>query len=131
MPHCSIEYSANLERQTDLGQLCDRIADALIATGLFPLGGLRVRTVAAEAWVVADDRPENAFADIVLRVGAGRTEAQLRHAGEAVMHAARSHFAPLLAHPHFALSLEIREIGALNWKDNSIHERLRASDGNA
>ena len=36
------------------------------------------------------------------------------------------YLAPLFETPHFALSLEIREIDpALSWKKNAIHPRLR------
>ncbi|TGU68353.1 5-carboxymethyl-2-hydroxymuconate isomerase, partial [Mesorhizobium sp. M1C.F.Ca.ET.144.01.1.1] len=36
------------------------------------------------------------------------------------------HLSSLFATPHFALSLEIREIDAeLSWKKNAIHPRLR------
>jgi 5-carboxymethyl-2-hydroxymuconate isomerase len=46
--------------------------------------------------------------------------------GEAVLDAARIHFAARLGAPHFALSLDIVENDpALSWKLNSIHPRLR------
>jgi uncharacterized cysteine cluster protein YcgN (CxxCxxCC family) len=45
---------------------------------------------------------------------------------KALMRAAEAHFAPQLATPHFALSLEVQEISApFSWKTNAIHPRLR------
>ena len=74
----------------------------------------------------ADGHPENGFADLVLRMGAGRTLADKKRAGEAILQVARAHFSPLLDRPHFALSLEIVEIDPdLSWKVNSIHDRLK------
>ena len=45
---------------------------------------------------------------------------------EAVFAAVSEYLAGLFETPHFALSLEIREIDpALSWKKNAIHPRLR------
>ncbi len=126
MPHLTIEYSANLDGIADMAGLCARLHGVMMDSGLVELGALRVRARACAHYAVADQVAENAFADMVLRMGRGRSEAQLRDLGAALMQAAEAHFADLLARPHFALSLEIQEIGALSWKTNAIHPRLRA-----
>jgi 5-carboxymethyl-2-hydroxymuconate isomerase len=127
MPHLTIQYSANLLGRTDMQALCELLSRALASTGLFPLGGIRVRAFSSPDYVVADGLPENAFADLVLRIGAGRSQEEKQATGKTLMAAAEKHFAPLLASPHFALSLEIAEISsALSWKSNSIHHRLAA-----
>lgn len=98
----------------------------MIETGIFPEGGIRVRAFAADYYSIADNHPDNAFADMVLRIGIGRTMDEKSNAGEAIMAVARHSFNGLLDEPHFALSLEIVEIGkALSWKANSIHPRLK------
>ena len=126
MPHCTLEYSANLEAKTDLPALCADISAAILSTGLFELGAVRVRALRCAAYAIADSHPENAFLDMSFRIGRGRTMADKRRAGEAIFAAASQRLAPLLAAPHFALSLEIREIDAeLSWKANAIHPRLR------
>lgn len=128
MPHVHIEYSANLDAAVDFDAFCRLILKTAMATGLFELGALRVRAFRADACAVADELPENAFIDISLRIGVGRSAEEKKAAGEAIFAAASDFTAGLLAKPHFALSLEIREIDpALSWKKNSIHPRLRAS----
>ena len=127
MPHLTIEYSANLDGKSDMAALCRSLHAAMLASGLFELGAIRVRAVRCPDYAVADLLPENAFADLRLRIGAGRALADKTRAGEMIFAAAVSHFAPLFETPHFALTLDISELDpALSWKKNAIHPRLRA-----
>jgi len=124
MPHLTIDYSQNTV--SDFDALCVLLHGVLLQSGLFELGALRVRARACPQYAVADRLPENAFADMILRIGKGRSDAEKQAVGAALMQAAEAHFAPLLARPHFALSLEVQEISApLSWKTNAIHPRLR------
>jgi 5-carboxymethyl-2-hydroxymuconate isomerase len=116
MPHLTVEYSANLDGQSDMGALCKSLQATMMASGLFELGAVRVRARPCPHYAIADMLPENAFADLILRIGTGRSE----------MRTAEAHFAPLLAHPHFALTLEVQEISpTFSWRTNAIHPRLR------
>lgn len=75
---------------------------------------------------MADRLPQNGFIDMNLRIGKGRGAEDRKRAGEMIFAAATDHLARLFETPHFALSLEIREIDAeLSWKKNAIHPRLR------
>jgi 5-carboxymethyl-2-hydroxymuconate isomerase len=126
VPHLHIEYSANLNGRMNMNQFCKTIHEAVFSTGLFELGAIRVRAFCAEHYAITDMNPANAFIDLTFRVGGGRSQDQLKAAGEAIFKAASDHLASLFATPHFALSLEIREIDAsLSWKKNAMHARLR------
>jgi 5-carboxymethyl-2-hydroxymuconate isomerase len=126
MPHFTVEYSRNLDSEVDMAAFCEAIRKAMLDTRLFELGAIRVRAFRAEAYAIADALPQNGFVDMSLRIGVGRSEEDKRGAGELIFAAASAFFAAQLATPHFALSLEIREIDpALSWKRNSIHPRLR------
>lgn len=126
MPHFTIEYSANLDGAVDMQALCDTVLETALATGLFEIGALRVRAVRCEAYAIADRLPENAFVDMSLRMGTGRPAEARKQAGEAIFEAASRFFEAQLSRPHFALSLEIREIDPdLSWRRNAIHPRLR------
>ena len=95
-------------------------------SGLFEVGAVRVRALRADHYAIADRLPENGFVDLNLRIGKGRSAEEKKRTGEALFAAATTALAPLLETPHFALSLEIREIDAeLSWKKNAIHPRLR------
>lgn len=127
MPHCQIEYSANLHGRVDVAALCDRLLATILETGLFEVGAVRVRAFRADAHAIADRHADNGFIDISFRIGTGRSAEEKQRAGEAIFAAATDQLSPLFATPHFALSLEIREIDpVLSWKKNAIHPRLRA-----
>lgn len=130
MPHLSFEYSAGLEARADLPALAARLRDAMVATGLFPLGGVRVRGHRADVAVVADGGPHD-FLDIAVRLGAGRSPEAKRAAAEAIYAAAEAHLRPALGAAPFALSLELREIdpelSIKRW--NTVHEAVSGGRG--
>lgn len=126
MPHLSIEHSANLASLSDLTALCERLRDVMLETGVFPHGGIRVRCLSCTHVAIADGHPNNAFAAMVIRMGAGRSDEAKQQAGAAIMQAAEAHFAPLLDDGYFMLSLDIVENNpALSWKTNTVHARLK------
>lgn len=126
MPHFTAEYSANLDSTVNMAAFCESIRAAMLETGLFELGAIRVRALRANAYSIADALPQNAFVDMSLRIGTGRSSEDKQRAGALIFAAASAYFAEQLATAHFALSLEIREIDpALSWKANAMHPRLR------
>jgi 5-carboxymethyl-2-hydroxymuconate isomerase len=127
MPHLHMEYSAGLTARADIADLCKVAHGAMVQAGIFPLAGIRVRAFQADHAVVADGLAENDFCALTLSVGAGRTKADLAAAGALIFTAIQTALAGPLSTPHFALSLEIREIDpGLSWKDTPIHARLSA-----
>lgn len=126
MPHLTLEYSDNLDGRVDVPGLCRELDDAIAALPFFERGAIRVRAIACRSYAVADMLPENAFVDMQFRIGEGRSESDKKAAGEALFATANRILGSLLDEPHFALSLEIREIDpVLSWKKNSMHSRLR------
>lgn len=125
MPHLVLQHSTHFS-QEQMQRACDALHDTMVQAAIFPLGGIRVRAIACDAFAIADRRPENSFVDMVLRMGKGRTADQKKAVGQRMMMAAEEFFAMHLARRHFALSLEIIEIDeSQSWKTNSIHDRLK------
>jgi 5-carboxymethyl-2-hydroxymuconate isomerase len=126
MPHLTVEYSCNLENQSDMGALCRALHATMLASGLFELGAVRVRARPCPHVAVADLLAENSFADMILRIGTGRSDDEKKTVGMALMRTVEAHFAPQLAQPHIALTLEVQEISpTFSWRTNAIHPRLR------
>ncbi|MCB8836279.1 5-carboxymethyl-2-hydroxymuconate Delta-isomerase [Aurantimonas sp. VKM B-3413] len=126
MPHLILEHSANLSAKADLTALCHVLKTAVLETGLFETGAVRVRAISCETYAIADELPDNAFLDMSFRIGVGRSDDEKKRAGKTIFAAAQRHLEPLFDTPHFALSLEIREIDpVLSWKKNAMHARLR------
>jgi 5-carboxymethyl-2-hydroxymuconate isomerase len=130
MPHFTMDYSSNLDGKVDFDALCRVVHAEILKTGLFETGAVRVRAIRCDAYAIADLLTENAFIDMSFRIGEGRSENDKRRTGEAIFNAVTQHLDPLFQTPHFALTLEIREIDpALSWKKNAIHPRLRKTSG--
>ncbi|MEM8750746.1 MAG: 5-carboxymethyl-2-hydroxymuconate Delta-isomerase [Pseudomonadota bacterium] len=126
MPHFIVEYSSNLEGHHDLRALSDLIAKTAIDTGVFPLGGIRVRLYPSEIYTIADGHPENGFVSILVRMGAGRTEEVKKAAGQAVFDAVAGFFSHALEGGYFMLSLDVQENeAAFSFKKNGVHGRLK------
>ena len=127
MPHFTIEYSANLEPRVDMATVVEVVRRAAVETGIFPLGGIRVRAVRCEHYAIADGDPSFGFLDMVLRLGEGRDLATRQKAGEYIFKALSAHLDPMFAGSRFALSFDM-QINDKNtsWKRNNIHEALKA-----
>ena len=126
MPHVTIEYSSNAIDRSEIVSFCRAVKQAMMASDLFELGAVRVRAVAFDSFAIADENPENAFIDVSVRIGLGRSEAEKKKLGESLFASMSELLLQRFETPYFALSLEIREIDpALSWKKNTMHARLR------
>ena len=126
MPHITAEYSANLDADIDPARLVAALHEAALATGVFPLGGLRTRAVRREIFMVADGDPDNAFVAVTARIGAGRDAPTRQRVGEALMAALERETATAFAKRGLGLTVEVAEtdpVGAL--KLNNLHRRMK------
>ena len=127
MPHFTIEYSANLETRVDMGKVCEVVRKAALETGIFPIGGTRVRAIRCEHYAIADGNPHLGFLAMVLRLGEGRDLATRKKAGEHVFRALSDHLDPVFAASKFALSFDMQiNDKETSWKRNNIHEAPKA-----
>ena len=129
MAHLSFEYSANLEADLDLQAYCDHLRDAMRDSGVFPLGGIRVRGTRVDVGTVASGEDAIGFIDMTLRMGMGRDEDARAAVKEAVYAAAEAWLKPQIGNRPFALSLEVMEIEARfsEKRFNTIHKFLTES----
>jgi 5-carboxymethyl-2-hydroxymuconate isomerase len=127
MPHLIVEYSANLDAAIDLRHLLATLREAALKTGVFPLGGIRIRAARRDLYLIADGDPENAFVHLTARIGEGRDLATKRKAGEAIFAALCDALAPVFARRGLGISFDIVEIaGDLSFKKNNLHEHVAA-----
>lgn len=126
MAHIVIEHSANLRGRLDVAHLVRAVHAAALATGIFPIGGLRTRAYETAAYCIADDHPDNGFVHLSVRVGHGRDLATRRSACERIFEAASAELAPLFAVAPLALSVEMAELDPqLSLKRNNLHEYVK------
>jgi 5-carboxymethyl-2-hydroxymuconate isomerase len=126
VPHFTLEYSANLDDRVDMAEIVEIVRKAAVETGIFPLGGIRVRTVRCEHYAIADGRSEFGFLDMVLRLGDGRDLAARKKAGDHIFKALSDYLDPVFANSRFALSFDMQiNDKETSWKRNNIHEALK------
>ena len=127
MPHFTIEYSGNLGDRVDIGKVVEVVRKAAVETGIFPLGGIRVRAIRCEHYAIADGGANFGFLDMVLRLGEGRDLATRKKAGEHIFKALSVYLDPVFAQSKFALSFDMQiNDKETSWKRNNIHEQLTA-----
>ncbi len=126
MPHFTIEYSANLDSRVDMAAVCEIVRKAAAETGVFPVGGIRVRAIRCEHYAIADGRRDYGFLSMLLRLGEGRDLGTRKQAGEHVFRALSSHLDPVFATNKFALSFDMQiNDKETSWKRNNIHDALK------
>jgi 5-carboxymethyl-2-hydroxymuconate isomerase len=122
MPHFIAECTDNIREQADLPGLFAKVNEALAATGIFPIGGIRSRAHWLDTWQMADGRHDYAFVHMTLKIGAGRSLESREAVGEMLFALIKTHFAALMASRYLALSFELDELHpTLNYKQNNVH----------
>ena len=129
MPHCVILYTPNVEAKTDMARLCRTLADEMLTIldeagkQVFPTGGTRVLAFPAAHYAVADGQGDYAFVYINVRMGAGRSDAVKKDAGDRVLARVKSHFAPIFEQSPIGITLQIDESPGQVYdaKHSSLH----------
>lgn len=115
MPHLVILYTPNIEPLADMDALCAELADTLLTqrddrgTPVFPPGGVRVLAYPAAHYAVGDGGRAHGFVWLNLRIGAGRSDATKKIAGDALLARARARLAPVFAQMRCGLTVQIDE----------------------
>jgi 5-carboxymethyl-2-hydroxymuconate isomerase len=134
MPHVTIQYTANLDPEAEMGALCAALAEVICAQRdgkgrrVFPIGGTRVMAYPAGAHAVADGAPDRAFVYLNVRIAPGRAAPLVAATGDALMAAVRSHFAALFASRPLGITLQIDEgVPVFDAKYSNLHPLFSAS----
>lgn len=128
MPHLIIEYSANLEDRLDLDGLMVKLRDCAVASGVFALGGIRIRGACRDRYLVTDGDPANGFVHVVARIGHGRSLALRKEVAGSLFEVLCTHLDALYEACGLGISFEIQEIDPdTSFKKNNMHERLRGN----
>jgi 5-carboxymethyl-2-hydroxymuconate isomerase len=125
-----VEYSANLEQVLDLDSLLDRMHVTAVETGMFPLGGIRIRAYRADRYRIADRAPENSFVHVTAIVGAGRPLDRREQVSKTLFEAICTELEPISTTRPLAISFNMREFDpVLNFKKNNLHEYVNRRAG--
>jgi 5-carboxymethyl-2-hydroxymuconate isomerase len=126
MPHFTIEYSANVGERTDIGAVVELVRRAAVESGIFPVGGIRVRAIRCDHYAIADGSADFGFLAMLLRLGEGRDLAARQAAGEHIFKELANYLEPVFATSLFSLSFDMTiNDAATSWKKNNIHDHLK------
>jgi 5-carboxymethyl-2-hydroxymuconate isomerase len=143
MPHLVILYTGQLDRETEMGALCRRLADTMLTIkdednkAVFPIGGTRVLAYPAAHHAVADGGAagqaaggsgDYAFVYLNLRVGRGRSEATLQRAGQTLTDVVHAHLADVFAQRHIGITFQV-DVGTevFDNKHSNLHPLFNKS----
>jgi 5-carboxymethyl-2-hydroxymuconate isomerase len=127
MAHFTLEYSGNLDARVDMGKVVEVVRKAAVETGIFPLGGIRVRAIRCEHVAIADGSAHFGFIDVLARLGEGRDLATRKKAGDHIFKALSAYLDPVFTAGKLALSFDMQiNDKETSWKRNNIHDALKA-----
>jgi 5-carboxymethyl-2-hydroxymuconate isomerase len=125
MPHFVIEYSANLDPDIDPRAIVEAVHKSAVDSGLFKIGGIRVRTLKHDIYKIADGNPEHAFLHVRANILEGRSAEDRERLGNATLAAVDALLSSARKKRGIALSVEIGEIDHnMSFKKNSLHAQV-------
>lgn len=125
MPHITIEYSANVEKEVDVRGLVHAIHQAAIESGVFELAAIRTRASRRDVYEIADGDPGNAFIHVDINLAPGRDAETRRGVAQAMLDVLGKATDAIATRSGMALSVEVRQIdNATAQRRNNLHQRL-------
>lgn len=116
MPHCILEYSANVIDRPDTGRLLAEIHVALMATGLFVLEDIKSRVVRHEQYLVGNGDPARAFVTLNVQILGGRSDEVKAQISEAALEALKRAFPESLRRLQCSLTVQISDIHRSSYR---------------
>ncbi|MBL4764711.1 MAG: 5-carboxymethyl-2-hydroxymuconate isomerase [Colwellia sp.] len=125
MPHFILEHSGNLTNESlDLDGLFTRLIDEAVATGIFPLAGIRCRAHNCEYFRVADGTTTFGFIHLQVRIGSGRSEEQKASAAKVLFGVLTDHLSAIYESQGLAISFELTELPVHKFNQNNLRDYL-------
>lgn len=126
MPHLTFEYTDNIKGESDIPTLLKKANDTLLQhKDIIPIGGLRTRAIELKDYCVADGSEDDAFVHVILKLGSGRSEDDIKRVCDDLFQVVQDHFATLFENRYLALSMEVYEFTRPTYKQNNIHLRYK------
>jgi len=129
MPHFILEYSSNLDDELNVSALFEKLHETAIATGVFPIGGIRSRAIRCDQYRIAEGDPANAFIHLTAKIGAGRDLEIRKATAEKVFKTLTNFLGPIFNHRYLSIGFELTELEpVLSFKKNNIHQKFKPTD---
>ncbi|CAN5142239.1 5-carboxymethyl-2-hydroxymuconate Delta-isomerase [soil metagenome] len=112
MPHIQIDYTASLADAVTEGRLVDRVHQAAVDSGIFPVWGIRTFAQAMGEYRVGNGEAGNGFVNVTVRIAPGRSLALHQRIRQELFGAVLAAMGPLFEHHRLGCQLEITEFHA-------------------
>ncbi len=122
MPHCILEYSANVVEQPDMTRLLMDIHGALMATGLFTLADIKSRAIRHEQYLIGDGDPARAFVTLNVQILEGRSDEVKAQISEAALEVLKRAFPESLQQRKCSLTVQVSEIHRPSYRRHLSQE---------
>ena len=110
MPHCILEYSANVLDEPDFARLLLDLHAVLTGTGLFALDDIKSRVVRHERFVIADGAGDRAFVTLNIQILEGRSDEVKARISEAALEVLAEAFPITLKQRRCSLTVQVSEL---------------------
>ncbi|HKV08801.1 MAG TPA: 5-carboxymethyl-2-hydroxymuconate Delta-isomerase [Thermoanaerobaculia bacterium] len=110
MPHCILEYSANLPESPDFQALFRELHEVLVASGEFKLEDIKSRAVRHEVFRIGDGDPKRTFVAMNLCLLSGRSDEVKAGLARSILELLKRAFARTLAETACSLSVQVSEL---------------------
>jgi 5-carboxymethyl-2-hydroxymuconate isomerase len=112
MPHIQIDYSANLADAVIDGRLVDKVHQAAIDSGIFPVWGIRTFARSLSDYRVGNGQAGNGFVNVSVRIAPGRHLELRQRITQELFGAMLAAMGPLFAQHRLGCQLEVTEFDA-------------------
>ncbi len=109
MPQITIEYSYGVEWGVDIQALAKALHETATGSGVFPVGAVRTMARPCVASFVGDGELVNAFVNISVRIGPGRSLELKQKLTKMFFDAAQAHTVSLFEKRPAGLQIELSE----------------------
>jgi 5-carboxymethyl-2-hydroxymuconate isomerase len=110
MPHCILEYSANLPETPDFQTLFQQLHDVLMTSGQFTLDDIKSRAIRHEVFRIGDGDLRRTFVTLNLRLLSGRSDEVKAALSRSILELLERAFARTLAETTCSLTVQVSEI---------------------
>lgn len=116
MPHCILEYSANVPDRPDIDRLLSDVHGALMATGQFTLADIKSRAVRYEQFLIGEGDPARVFVTLTVQILDGRSDEVKAQISEAALDVLARHYPLSLAQRICSLTVQVCDIHRASYR---------------
>ncbi len=110
MPHCILEYTANIVDEPNWADIFKEIHAILIATGEWHCPDIKSRAIQLDNFYIGNGNPHQAFVCLSMQILAGRSDSLKKSIAESSLKVLAGHFPLTLKKLQAGISVQIIDI---------------------